>query len=341
MFTFPKMKKVFRDAAMQEEFEKNGFVIVDFYTSEEVEEVKALYHKLHPKDEEGFFPSTFSKDKNYRETTDSELRRIGDRRFNELLMDFQVINGSFIVKSPGQDSYLHVHQDMTLVDESEFTGINIWTTTVDLTDSNGVLYALPGSHRFYPSYRGHTLRGFYDGIQEEIKDYMTAYYLRAGQAVIFDQSIIHFSPPNLGDQIRIVSNVYFTHKEARFLICYHKKNDSEWMNRVELFEQDMSFMTNYEQFGANIYDRPRMGKSLGLVHYDFPELTIDELESRFGKRRLREFTPTKKVELPSVEEASVQTQGRDEVTTKEKLPFWKVYTPSNVVKEIKYRLSAN
>jgi hypothetical protein len=338
MFDFSKMKKVFRDESMQEEFEKNGFVIVDFYSPEQVEKVKALYHKLHPKDEEGFFPSTFSKNKNYRETTDTELKRIGNNRFNELLQDFQIINGSFIVKSPGEDSYLHVHQDMTLVDESAFTGINIWTTTVDLTDENGVLYALPESHRFYPTYRGHTLRGFYDGIQEEIKDYMTPYYLKAGQAVIFDQSIIHFSPPNLGDDVRIVSNVYFTHQDARFMICYHDKGNPE-RNSVELFEQDRSFMTNYEQFGANIYDRPKMGKSLGVVGYDFPELSISDLENKFGKQRLRETTPTKKTK--DLTEMAVGLDPTEENTPEEKLPFWKVYTPINIFKEMRYRLTGN
>ena len=328
------MKKVFRDQAMQDEFEKNGFVIVDFYTPEEIEEVKELYHKLHPKDEEGFFPSTWSKDKNYRETADIELQRIGERRFNELLQDFQVINGSFIVKSPGQDSYLHVHQDMTLVDEAVFTGINIWTTTVDLTEKNGVLYALEGSHRFFPTYRGHTLRGFYDGIQEEIKDYMTPYYLKAGQAMIFDQSIIHFSPPNESDEIRIVSNVYFTHKDARFVICYHDKENPEWKNKVELFEQDSTFMTHYQQFGANIYERPQMGKSLGVVSYDFPELSIEELENRFGKKRLREYTPTKKLPEPVVEPKAEEVLANGQTE-----PFWKVYTPLNVLREIRFRLT--
>jgi hypothetical protein len=340
MFKFPKMKKVFRDSSMQEEFEKNGFVVVDFYTPEEVEEVKSLYHLLHPKGEEGFFPSTFSKDKNYRETTDTELKRIGDKRFNELLQNFQIINGSFIVKSPGEDSYLHVHQDMTLVDESVYTGINIWTTTVDLTDDNGVLYALPESHRFYPTYRGHTLRGFYDGIQEEIKDYMTPYFLKAGQAIIFDQSIIHFSPPNLGTEVRIVSNVYFTHEDAKFMTCYHDKENPDWKNKVELFDQDLSFMNNYEQFGANIYDRPQMGKSLGVVEYGFPELTIDELENKFGKKKLRDFTPTKKVdEAPEVSTENQSVASEDSSLTK--LPFWKVYTPMNVIREIKYRLTGS
>jgi hypothetical protein len=339
MFTFPKIKKVFRDESTQTEFEKNGFVVVDFYTAEELKEIKQLYHSLHPKDEEGFFPSTFSKDKNYRETADSELQRIGDTRFRELLKDFQIINGSFIVKSPGQDSYLHVHQDMTLVDESQFTGINIWTTTVDLTDENGVLYILPESHRFYPTYRGHTLRGFYDGIQEEIKDYMTPYYLKAGQAVIFDQSIIHFSPPNLGNEVRIVSNVYFTHQDARFMICYHDKENPEWKNRVELFEQNRSFMTNYEQFGANIYDRPKMGKSLGLVSYDFPELTIADLENKFGMQRLRETTLTKKATAAT--EVKVALHSNEEKGEQVILPFWKVYTPLNVLREIRYRITGN
>jgi len=339
MFEFPQnMKRIFKSPQMQEEFEREGFVVVDFYTPAQVEELTNLYHQLHPKDEVGFFPSVYSKDKTYRETTDSELKRIGQKRFDELLMDYQIINGSFIVKAPGQDSYLHVHQDMTLVDETEFTGLNIWTPLIDLTDENGVLYILPGSHRFFPTYRGHTLRGFYDSIQEEIKDYMTPYYLKAGQAVIFDQSIIHFSPPNTGNETRIVSNVYFTHKDVRFLICYHDKQNIEWKNKVELFEQDLSFMTNYDQFGANIYDRPRMGKSLGIVAYDFPELTLESLENRFGKKRLRKNTPTKKVQ-----EFTAETESSNEPfeSTTNKKPFWEVYTPVNVLKEIKYRITGS
>lgn len=322
------MKRIFKSLEHQKDFEENGFIIVDFYSQDEVEEVKNLYFSLHPKDEVGFFPSAYSKDKKYRETTDIELKRIGDKRFNELFQDFQVINGCFIVKSPGESSYLHVHQDMTLVDESEFVGINVWTTTVELNDENGVLYALPGSHRFYPTYRGHTLPGFYDPIQEEIKDYMVPYYIKAGQAVIFDQSIVHFSPPNIGNEPRIVSNVYLTHRDATFRICYHDKTNPEWKNKVELFEQDLSFMTNYEQFGENIYDRPKMGKSLGLFDYDFPTLTLPILENKFGKQRLRLNTPTKQV---------VEIQQNFQ---KDNRTFFEKYTPTNIIREIIHRVKS-
>jgi hypothetical protein len=81
-------------------------------------------------------------------------------------------------------------------------------------------------------------------------------------------------------------------------------------------------MTNYEQFGHDIYTRPKQGNSLGLFDYNFPELTIEMLENTFHKKRLRENTPTKK------EKVAIQTS----------LPFWKIYTPSNIIKEVFFRI---
>ena len=35
--------------------------------------------------------------------------------------------------------------------------------------------------------------------------------VKAGEAVFFDQSIIHYSPPNVSENKRIVTNTYFSH----------------------------------------------------------------------------------------------------------------------------------
>jgi hypothetical protein len=300
MFTFPKMLKVFRDDALQQSFEKNGFVAVPFYTAEEVEELKALYHRLHPQDEKGFFPSTFSKDKNYRATADAEIRRICERPMNHYLQDIKTICGSFIVKSPGPESAMCVHQDMTLVDESKFTGINIWVPLIDLTATNGVIQVLPGSHRMYPTYRGSTIPGIYDEVSEQIKPYLESLYLKAGEAVFFDQSIIHYSDANLSDEVRIVTNTYFTHKDAAFRTAYWNK---DFGKKVELFDQADTFMTDFEQFGHNIHDRPKIGTSLGLVDYDFPKITGDQLKQRYGKEEpvaVKEEKPFYKKVLDSI-----------------------------------------
>ena len=87
-----------------------------------------------------------------------------------------------------------MHQDMTLVDEDYFSGINIWCPMVDLNETNGAIEILPKSHRFYKTYRGSSIPDIYDNVKDEVRGLMEPCYLKAGEAIIFDQSIIHNSP---------------------------------------------------------------------------------------------------------------------------------------------------
>lgn len=281
MFTFPdRMLKVFKDDETQACFERDGYVVLPFYTEEEMASLRTLYHELHPKNEAGFFPSTFSSDKEYRKVADKEIRRVCERSMNLYLQDFKTVLGAFIVKNPSADSGMCVHQDMSLVDESRFTGINIWVPLIDLTVKNGALFVLPGSHRVFPTYRGSTIPEFFQEVNNEILDYLKPIEIKAGQAVFFDQSIIHFSPPNFSEDVRIVTNTYFTHKDAEYRTYYFDKSKE---GQVEVFQQEHSFMTDFEQFGNNIHDRPKVGTSLGFATYDFPMIDAQFLEKRFQK----------------------------------------------------------
>ncbi|MBS1625942.1 MAG: phytanoyl-CoA dioxygenase family protein [Bacteroidetes bacterium] len=287
MFSFPdKMMPVFREESHQAFFEKNGYVILPFYDPAEISELEALYHELHPRDEHGFFPSTFSHDKNYRLTADREIRRICQRGIDLYCRDVKVMCGAFIVKTPGPESAMCVHQDMSLVDESRYTGINIWVPLCDLSVTNGTLFVLPGSHRLMPTYRGSSIPEFFAPVMDDMIDYMVPVEIKAGEAVFFDQSIIHYSPPNYSEHIRIVTNTYFTHKDAAFRTYYW---DEAYGGRVEAFAQNDSFMLDFEQFGDNIRDRPKVGESLGLVEYTFPKITKEYLAARFRPTGAREM----------------------------------------------------
>ena len=189
-----------------------------------------------------------------KQATDDEIKRIGGRTMSNVLVDYKVVCGSFIVKTPGPESVMGVHQDMTLVDETEFTGINIWCPLVDLTDANGVLKLIPKSHRISPTYRGSSIPNIYDNVHEGILTKATSVYLKSGQAIAFDQSIIHCSPPNVSDHKRVVTNIFFSHKDVRFRTAFYPKETHP--DKIELFEQDITFMTNFDQFGQNIFKLP-------------------------------------------------------------------------------------
>lgn len=287
MFEFAKMKRVFVDPRLQETFEKDGYIIVDFYKPEETQAAIDLYYKLHPVNEKGFFPGTYSLDKTYRNEMDKGLKEIGSRSISSYLTDIKVICASYIVKTPGPESGMSIHQDMSLVDESRFTGINIWIPLVDLTIQNGALFVLPGSHRIFPTYRGSSIGEFFGNVMDDMLDFLHPVLIKAGQAVIFDQSIIHYSPPNYSDKIRIVTNTYFTYKDAEFRTYFWEPSMGE--SHVEGFAQDDNFMIDYEQFGANIRQRPQIGKSLGLIPYNFPKIDRGFLETRFEKTNAREL----------------------------------------------------
>lgn len=316
MFSFPDtMMRVFRDEQHQATFEENGYIILPFYSPDEISELEQLYWQLHPVSEKGFFPSTFSTDKVYRSKADKEIRRIANRAISHYCMNSKIVCGSFIVKSPGPDSGMCVHQDMSLVDESRFQGINIWVPLLDLTVKNGGLFAIPGSHRLIPTYRGSSIPEFFSPVMDELIDYLQPLLVKAGEAIFFDQSIIHFSPPNFSEQARIVTNIYFTHQDTNFRTYYWNK-EQHGTNRLEGFEQQDTFMTDFDQFGENIRERPKIGNSIGLIEYDFPVIDSSFLQKRLLKTNARALIEEAKPSLPQVQQVDTDNIERESI-------FWK------------------
>lgn len=292
---------IFKDEANTRHFNELGFVVVPFLTDSQIDELKALYKKCYPKGVEGFFTTTFENNTEHRSLVNSSIQEICASRIEELFEEYKILFSSYIVKAPGENSELILHQDMTLVDESKFAGMNIWCPLVDLNDKNGAIQVLPKSHRLYNTYRGSSIPDIYDGKVDEVKSLMTSLELKAGEAVIFDQSIIHYSPPNLSDEERPVINTFVAHKQAELRVCYWDKEQEP--PRIEIFKEDDDLLINYEQFGSNIFERPTLGESIGLFEYDFPKITYQDLVDHY------KFVPQKKEEKSS--------------GILEKLMFWK------------------
>jgi hypothetical protein len=281
VFSFPSaLPPFFRDETIQQEFEENGFVVAEFYTADEINQLTAFFHSLADVPKSGFFPTTFFQHKETRDRIDNFVIATGKRSVEKIFKDIKTVHGSFIIKNSDTKSELRLHQDMSLVDESKFSGVNIWVPLTDLTVTNGALYILPKSHRIFPTYRGASIANMYDKHTDFILPYLKPLYLKAGQAVIFDQSIIHYSPNNLSGKIRITTNIFITQKDAEYRMYYHDKSKAS--NCIEVFEQDDDFMTKFMQFGYNIYSRPAIGRSTGFTDYNFPVLDEKIMTEKYG-----------------------------------------------------------
>lgn len=284
MFTFPSsLPAFFRNESIQKDFEENGYVVVDFYNTDEIHKLNNFFNSLTDIPKNGFFPTTFFQNKEIRDKVDQFVVKTGKRSIETIFKDIKIVHGSFIIKNSDKKSELRLHQDMSLVDESKYAGVNIWVPLIDLTTKNGALYVLPKSHRIFPTYRGASIPNIYDKSINFIKQYLKPLYLKAGQAVIFDQSIIHYSPSNLSDKIRITTNIFITQKEAVYRMYYNDKTKTD--EPIEIFEQEDDFMSKFMQFGYDIYARPEIGKSIGFTNYNFPELDEQTIKQRYCKEQ--------------------------------------------------------
>ncbi|MEZ5036503.1 MAG: phytanoyl-CoA dioxygenase family protein [Chitinophagales bacterium] len=282
MFEFkPKdINPIFKDSLLQNELEVNGFIIVPFYNSVDIKLLTEFYDENTQKNVSGFQPTTYFNSLEYRLKASSFIKNVAKKYIDLYLHNYKTYMGSFIVKYADKNSELGVHQDMSLVDESKFMGVNIWAPLCDTTSENGALYLIPKSHRIFPTYRNATIKNIYDKEYALIKKYMQPVFVKAGEAIIFDNSILHYSPSNFSNKIRIATNVFVTHQDAKIIISYHDKTQ----NKIERFEQEDDFFTAYTQFGnESNQDRPKIGKSLGFTDYNFPDLTPSFLKEHYGK----------------------------------------------------------
>ncbi len=299
MITAAHRAQLFQDPEKHHAFERDGYVVLDFFQPEEIAHMLALFEGLRPEGLKGFYTTTFDNSPDYRTQVDTALRAIFSRPVTQYYQHFKYFFSSYIVKAPDPKSELILHQDMTLVDEAKFAGMNIWAPLVDLTMENGPIYVLPGSHRLLPSYRGSSLPDIYDGLSKEVISVMTPLLLKAGQAVAFDQSLLHYSPANQSEAERIVVNTFISNEKAQIRICWHDKENAP--DQVEIFEQADDFLIHYTNFGTDIFSRPSIGQSLGYFDYAFPKLTLAQLETRYGKTEIgRKPQPSSILPAPPV-----------------------------------------
>jgi len=161
------------------------------------------------------------------------------------------------------------HQDPTFVDETQFQSLGIWCPLVDVDESSGCLFIVPGSHRLNRGPRGPLTNFPYADLIPLLRErYARPVPMKAGQAIIFCQKVFHTSPPNGGDDVRVVATA-LTVPEAARLRYYHQDYAR---NVMEIFEVEDLFYTRHIIGGP-----AREGRVIEVIDYGYEPLTEERL----------------------------------------------------------------
>lgn len=273
--------QIFKDDTLQKQFNEQGYVIVPLLTSSDLLLLNDLFYQFHNNIKENSFgASSFIQNKEQKLKIRDALYNIYAPHFEKLFGDYNYFGSSFLYKTPGKNSNVVPHQDWTIVDEEKYVAINIWTPLVDTNENNGTLYIVPKSQaqQLY-SLRAPTLSFYFKNYFDAVIKCGMPTNARAGEAVILNQSLIHYSSPNNSDKIRLAVTSGIKSKGAPML--FHYKNEK---NEIEQYEMPEDFLLSFDNFETDIYSKPKRGKYIRTITRPSASISKSDFIQKFGEK---------------------------------------------------------
>lgn len=294
------MRNTFIDKQLEESFQKNGYVEVPFLTTNEVEMLKEYYFntleksggRLGPEDEkhqsnqEITYDFTFiDKNSDYKQQVFDMITSAFKERVNDYLDNYKPIIANFIRKKE-DGGEVPLHQNWAFADEHRCATVSIWCPLVDSNKENGTLEVVPASHKRYGEVRGPMIKSELFNIQKDIIDkYMVPLETKAGNAVILDDSIVHYSSPNQTDGLRLAIQLILIPAEEKS-IHYHMDLSKD-RSTVEVLEVDRDFYMKFNPWKKPSEDVAR----INTFKYEPFDMTIEEFAAKLKQPRFDEVQP--------------------------------------------------
>ena len=293
------MNRVFRDNQLEEEFDKKGVVKIQLLNEEEIRDLKEFdskqiknerFNTHNGNDTDVSFHFTFldsnSKLKNGVFEKISELMQ---PKMDALLCNYEPLVVNYVNKEPNCGE-VPVHGNWNFVNEKDFYSVSIWCPLVDIGLNSGGLEFVEGSHKLYRNevLRSPSLRAYFFNYIEELKEnYLKPVTLKAGEALIFCDSILHYSKANRADYDRLAIQVIAKPREAQRKHYYFHK--SLFSSKVEELDVNTEF---YFNFKFSITERPNM---VGVTNskkrkYKLPKISLKNFKSDYADYKAKYLT---------------------------------------------------
>jgi hypothetical protein len=273
------MKSIFKNPEHQRDYDRDGYVVVDFFSQEAVQQLVKLYQELTPDRKNGFHYTLQNTSANYRIAIVEAIKALGEHRVAEIFIEHRMVLGAgFVVKEPHASSRVQLHQDYTFTDESIYPTFNIWISLIDTNYQNGALHVLKGSHLLAPTLRGEGLPDPCEYCSNLDINQLFCITTLAGQAIIYNMRTIHASPPNRSSQTRVACLINAVNPTAK-LLYYKYEKDKQLMS---IYEIDENFVLKYNPQ----MDTFKLLEQSIVPENQFKQYTLDDLKPLLPKPKV-------------------------------------------------------
>ncbi len=231
------MRSVFRDNNIESQFRKYGYVSVPFLTENETESLKQELLQFTPSDnyqgnqptpfgKQSFHVTFFDSNKEYRQNVFDFIKSKFSSISNQLLDNYKCAQANVFLKPP-HSGFVYPHQNLTITDEQKFTSVSFWLPLQDTGFENGTICLVPGSQTSFVNYRNTHINWPYVNSFKEgaALGYFIPINVKAGELLILDDRLIHYTPINKSNNERWVMHALWAPAESPIWFCDPKKDE--------------------------------------------------------------------------------------------------------------------
>ncbi len=262
--------RVFRNEVMDRAFVEKGYLTLPLLDADDVARLIAFHQEHRPAGGERF--TTFaSADAGYCQAVDGFTKGVLAPHFERLFERHLPFWGNYFAKRPGAPA-IPLHADLQYVDEPIDISINVWIPLCDVGPQNGGLGVVPCSHLYLNQLRGTNMTDSYRKHALVIQQrHGRTLSLKAGEAVVYDHRLLHFSTPNLTDAHRLAVTMVGLPIGAQPIHWFAQHEDSCKLEKFHL-------QSSKDLIWAGFNQRPSHLVPVETIEdYAFHHLSPDEL----------------------------------------------------------------
>ncbi|MCX6525659.1 MAG: phytanoyl-CoA dioxygenase family protein [Actinobacteria bacterium] len=280
--------QMFNDESLDAAFWANGFVKVPLLSVEEMSSLRGNFAELSPTD--GFDPRNLENPRceyhctfldpnlEYRKQSDHLVRTAMGEQIKAVLPGYRILTSNVYVKPAGTGRF-EIHQNWPTIEDIDIPTVTVWAPLQDTGFKNGTIRVVPGGHRIFPDIAAATSDRFFDDFETElIETYLEPVNVAAGEALIFDDSLLHWSSDNLSENPRITFQIEMVPQDAQTVLWIRNPEDP---TQFDLWEAATDFWLEYDM--ESVLGRPEGLKFLGTRPNPNQHLSLAEFDARLQR----------------------------------------------------------
>jgi hypothetical protein len=257
--------------------EKYGFVKFPILSKREVNELmgelcQICLVELELKNVAHAYNSANDQNLEKKRRIESLIRSVFRSKVNEVFDSYKLFNSFAVIKQPG-GGYVVPHQHPPSVEDFSIRTYVMWCSLVDIDAQNGRMQFVDGSQNIIPGVIPYAYNSPFNKFHDRLEQLSTPVETKAGECIVFDENILHWSEVNKTETPRIaVASTCIPNSLSP--VFYHLDKDRN--NFFEVLRIDDSFSLN-TTFSGQPIERPSQYPSIGFT----PNKVMDLSEERF------------------------------------------------------------